>query len=176
LPSHSTDSLPFYRIRWFIYRHHNIPLPFPLVPDESSPNRCAFYSLQKQSEKCSPHLCLIIRSGLFSLPFPMKHTQYLLQVRCKGHRVKQCIISTPLTWKGLKALNLPHHRHLTRCVTERRRAPMANKNRRTGTDALHPSNCMPDSRQGNRSAMPIRPLHAIRQSLRFAPRSLTEIV
>jgi len=30
----------------------------PYVPDESSPNRRAVYSLQRSSEKCSPHLCL----------------------------------------------------------------------------------------------------------------------
>lgn len=64
-------------------------------------------------------------------------------------------------------------------LTERYGAPAVIKNRTTGTDALHPTNCRPDSvqttcRPGNRSAMAIRPLQAIRQSLCFALKSLTE--
>lgn len=87
----------------------------------------------------------------------------------------------PLTWKALKALNLTQQTHLTHCVTERHTTSEAITNRTTGTDALHPTNCMPDSiqttcRPGNRSATPIRRLQAIRQSFRYAPKSLTESV
>jgi hypothetical protein len=92
----------------------------------------------------------------------MKHVQYLVY-----H-------FNPLTLKALTALNPTQQRHLTHCVTERHGVPTAIKNLTTGTDALHPANCMPDSvqttcRPGNRFAIPIRPLQAIRQSLRFGP-------